>query len=160
MNERKFTVLIIGLVVVFASILMCIFYMFVMANFGDSDKYDVTRDYTVDGTIVVDTVEYQCTGEGRSSPMKEGGDGHTYGFSFKIRYSDSLEKELSFVLFCDRSGNPAEDLYDKTVDSEGRTLWSYTEKGITYQFSIEEYCKVPSVTISGEGLALKATLKE
>ena len=160
MNERKFTVLIIGLVVVFASIFMCVFYIFVMSNFGDSDKYDVTRDYTVDGTIVVDAVEYQCTGEGRSTPMKEGGDGHTYGFSFEIRYSDSSKKELLFVLFCDKSGNPAEDLYDKSTDPEGKTIWSYTEKGIIYQFSIEEYCKVPSVTISGDGLTLKAVLKE
>ena len=160
MNERKFTVLIIGLIVVFASILMCVFYMFIMANYGDADKYDVTRDYTVDGTIIVDAVEYQCTGEGRSSPMKEGGDGHTYGFSFKFRYSDSSEKELSFLLICDKSGNPTEDLYDKSTDPEGHTIWSYTEKGTTYQFSIEEYCKVPSVTISADGLALKAVLKE
>ena len=160
MNERKFTGLIIGLVVVFASIFMCVFYIFVMSNFGDSDKYDVTRDYTVDGTIVVDAVEYQCTGEGRSTPMKEGGDGHTYSFSFEIRYSDSSKKELLFVLFCDKSGNPAEDLYGKSTDPEGKTIWSYTEKGTIYQFSIEEYCKVPSVTISGDGLTLKAVLKE
>ena len=115
MNERKFMVLAIGLVVVLASILMCVFYMFIMMNYGDTDKYDVSRDYNVEGTIVVDAVEYQCTGEGGSSPMKEGGNGHTYNFSFKFRYSDSPEKELSFLLICDRSGNPTEDLYDKST---------------------------------------------
>ena len=52
MNERKFTVLVIGLIVVIASILMCVFSMFILMNYGDTDKYDVSRDYTVEGTTL------------------------------------------------------------------------------------------------------------
>ncbi len=158
MNERKFTVLVIGLIVVFASILMCVFYMFIMMNYGD-DKYDVSRDYTVEGTIIVDAIEYQCTGEGKSVPVKETGNDHLYRFTFDYSYSGT-SKSLTFDLFCDSSGNPLTNLYDKSTDPEGNTVWSYTDKGITYQFTVEEYCKVPSVTITGEGLSLKAMLKE
>ena len=158
MNERKFTVLVIGLIVVFASILMCVFYMFIMMNYGD-DKYDVSRDYTVEGTIIVDAIEYQCTGEGKSVPVKETGNDHLYRFTFDYSYSGT-SKSLTFDLICDSSGVPLANLYDKITDPEGNTVWSYTDKGVTYQFTVEEYCKVLSVTITGDGLSLKATLKE
>ena len=159
MNERKFTVLVIGLIVVIASILMCVFSMFILMNYGDTDKYDVSRDYTVEGTIVVDAVEYQCTGEGKSVPVKETGNDYLYRFTFDYSYSGT-SKSLTFDLFCDSSGNPLTNLYDKSTDPEGNTVWSYTDGGITYQFTVEEYCKVPSVTITGDGLSLKAAVKE
>ena len=159
MNERKFTVLVIGLIVVIASILMCVFSMFILMNYGDTDKYDVSRDYTVEGTIVVDAIEYQCTGEGKSVPVKETGNDHLYRFTFDYSYSGT-SKSLTFDLFCDSSGNPLTNLYDKSTDPEGNTVWSYTDGGITYRFYVEEYCKVPSVTITGDGLSLKAAVKE
>ena len=159
MNERKFTVLVIGLVVVLASVLMCVFYMFIMMNYGDTDKYDVSRDYTVEGTIIVDAVEYPCAGDGKSVPIKETGNDHLYRFTFDYSYS-STSKSLAFDLICDSSGNPISSLYDKSTDPEGNTVWSFTDNGITYRFTVEEYCKVPSVTITGDGLSLKAAVKE
>ena len=81
-------------------------------------------------------------------------------FKFNIEYSESSRKELEFDLICDHSGIPLDSQYDKVSESEGNSVWKCTEKGLTYVFTIGEYCKVSSMEITGDGLSLKAVLKE
>ena len=160
MQERKLIILaIVGLVVV-ASMLISIFGFLMLLNFGDGDKYDVSRDHTVSGTIIEYDVSYDCSGTGRSVPIKETGEDHIYRFTFRVVYSGSSEKEFSFDLFCDKGGCPLESMYSKHIDAEGKVIWSYESEGITYEFPVEQYCKVPSVRISGNGIQLEALLKE
>jgi len=158
MQERKMIFLaIVGLVVV-ASMLITIFGFLMLMNFGDGDKYDVFREYTVDGFIIESDVSYECTGTGRSVPIKETGEDHIYRFTFRITYSGTFGRELSFDLFCDKSGNPLESMYSKHIDADGKVMWSCGFDDITYEFPVEQYCKVPSVRISGNDIRADAFL--
>ena len=160
MNERGFVILMIASVVVIGSILICGIGLFMITNYNDTDRYDVSRDYTVSGTVTVDAVTYDCTGTGNSKPMKEAGNEHLYRFTFDISYSGSFEKELTFDLVCDKSGCPVDDLYDKISEEGDTSTWKRTVEGIAYEFTIGEYCKVTSMTMTGDGLSLNAELKE
>ena len=51
-------------------------------------------------------------------------------------------------------------MYDKVSEDEGTSVWKYVaDDGLTYLFTIGEYCKVSLMEITGDGLSLKATLK-
>ena len=152
-------ILVLGSVVVIGSILMTIFSLSIFLNNDDSDRYDVTREYDVSGIIIESDVEYSCIGTGTSTPMKEAGNEHIYKFSFNVDYSDS-SRTFAFSLFCDSKGVPLSDMYHKTEDEHGNTVWTFEDDGITYSFPVGEYCKVAWVDIDGEGVSLRADVKE
>ena len=160
MNERSFTVLMIAAVAVIGSVLLSGIGLFMIMQYDDTDKYDVSRDYTVTGTVTVDETSYDCTGTGRSVPMKEAGNQHLYRFTFSISYSDSSVRELTFDLICDESGYPVDDLYDKVSEKGDTSVWTRSVKDIVYEFTIGEYCKVTAMTMTGDGLSLNAELKD
>ena len=150
----------IAAVVVIGSILVCGIGVFMFLFYDDTGEYDVSRDYSLTGTVTEDNVTYDCTGTGKSSPMKESGNQHLYRFLFNISYSESSERELTFDLICDSSGCPLDDFYDKVSEKDDVSVWTRTVKGITYEFTIGKYCKVTSMTITGDGLSLDVELKE
>ena len=160
MNDKQSAVLMLGVIIVIASAMTCLFAFLMASHFDDTDKYDVSRDYDVSGTVTENLVVYDCTGAGRSEYINESGSDRIYTFKFTVRYSESSEKDLEFDLLCDHSGVPLKELYDKVSESEDTSVWKYTEKELTYVFSIGEYCKVYSMEMTGDGLALKAVLKE
>ena len=161
MYERKTAVLMLALIVVIASVTTCIFAVFMAMHFDDTDKYDVPREYDVTGTVTVEDVPYDCTGTGHSKYVRETGSEHIYIFTFDVTYSGSSKRTVEFNLFCDSSGVPLSSMYEKVSESEESSVWRCTnDSGITFVFTIEKYCKVTSMDITGDGLSLKAVLKE
>lgn len=161
MYERKTAVLLLAIIVVIASIMTCAFALFMAMNLGDTDKYDVSRDYIVTGTVTADDVPYDCTGTGQSKYVRETGNEHIYTFTFDLTYADSSKRTVIFDLFCNSSGIPLSSMYDKVSEIEGSSVWRCTDdSGITFLFTIEKYCKVTSMNITGDGLSLNAALKE
>lgn len=152
-------ILVLGSVVVIGSILMTVFCLSIFLMNDDSSKYDVTRDYDVAGTIIESDIEYRCVGTGTSTPLKEAGNEHIYRFSFTVNCSDS-SRSFMFSLFCDSKGVPLSDMYHKTVDEHGDTVWTFEDDGIVYSFPVGDYCKVAWVDIDGEGVHLRAESKE
>ncbi len=160
MYEKKTVILLVGGIVVVAAILMSLFCFFILLHFGDDDQYNVTRNYSIDGTIIEFDVTYDCTGTGISKPINENPSEHIYRFTFDVRYSESSKKELIFDLFCDKKGNPLESMYTKHTDQQGNVTWSCSSDGVTYEFAIEQYCKVTKMNITGNGMDLIATITE
>ena len=148
-------------IVVIASITACAFAMFMAMHFDDTDKYDVSREYDVTGTVTVDYTPYDCTGIGQSKYVRETGGEHIYIFTFDVTFSGSSKRTIEFNLFCDSSGVPLSSMNDKVSENEGSSVWRCTnDNGIIFVFTIEEYCKVTSMDVTGDGLSLKATLRE
>ena len=161
MYEGRSAILMLGIIIVFASIMTCLFGYFISTHFDDTDKYNVSREYDVTGTVTESAIVYDCTGSGESRYINESGSSRIYVFTFDISYSESSKKSLEFHLFCDNSGVPLKSMYDKVSEDEGTSVWKYVaDDGLTYLFTIGEYCKVSLMEITGDGLSLKATLKE
>ena len=150
--------LLFGVIVVIASIVLSVAGLFLMNMWGD--EYNVSREYTVTGTITESEISYDCTGYGKTSPVEEPGPEHLYTFYIKVTYSDSKVKEITFNIFCDKDGVPLSSFYTKNIKPDGTVTWSQTDGGLTYEFTIEKYCKVTWATVSGDGLSLEATIKE
>ena len=149
----------LGVIVVIASLMTCGFAFLMSTHFDDTDKYDVQREYDVTGAVTEGSV-YDCTGTGESKYINESGSSRIYVFRFDISYSGS-GRTLEFHLFCDHSGMPLSSMFEKVSESEDTSVWSYSSgDGLTYVFTIGGYCKVSSMDITGNGLSLKATLRE
>ena len=151
----------LGVIIVIASIMTCLFGYLMATHFDDTDKYDVPREYDVTGTVTESSIVYDCNGTGGSKYINESGSSRIYVFTFDVNYSESSKRTFEFDLFCDHSGVPMDDLNEKVSESEDESVWKYVDNdGLTYVFTIGEYCKVSLIEISGDGVSLKAVLKE
>ena len=160
MYERKSAILMLGALIVIASVITCLFAFLMATHFDDTDKYDVSREYDVTGTVTEGSATYYCTGTGDSKYINETGTDRIYVFKFNTEYSESSMMNLKFDLFCDHYGVPLTSMYEKISENEDASVWRCTEEGLTFVFTIGEYCKVSDMEITGNGLSLKAILKE
>ena len=151
----------LGVIIIIASIMTCLFGYLMASHFDDTDKYNVSREYDVTGTVTESSSVYDCSGTGESKYINESGSSRIYMFTFDVNYSESSKRTLEFDLFCDHSGVPMSNLNEKISESESESAWKHVDNdGLTYVFTIGEYCKVSLIEISGDGVSLKAVLKE
>ena len=155
MEDQRTTMIMLGVIVVIASVMIAMFSVLIMSQFNQDDEYNTVRTYSLSGTITENEDVFECTGSGRTTYIDEGASDRIYLYDFSMTYSDSKMRELSFDIFCDRDGTPLDRFYTKI----GSDTWSFTENGLTYEFVMERYCRVTSLTISGNGLSLKATVE-
>lgn len=128
---------------------------------GDDDPVEEDRYYEVEATV--DGVEY--SGEGVATYSTDNSNYPSYEFVLTAYDADGNVFECTFWLFFDDDHLPVTSIYKRVGDTEldGETvqIWYWTEDdGATkYTFYVTgDYCTVPLLTISGDGLSLTATI--
>ena len=122
---------------------------------GDDQDYKKSWNYSTSGTRMVESIQYEFTGQGESKYVSEVDGFRTYQFTFTQADSKgSFTMNATFI--CDSDGVPT-DLYKHDGDEGDTAFWTYSESGSDYRFGVRDG-RVVSLDITTADTVLKAVI--